>query len=66
MAWVLGLLITDGHINKETHTIHFSQKDEKILRVIATYMDADFILAAKGTTRSTASLAINSKEIKKT
>src|SRR5690625_1194432 len=38
MAWILGLLITDGHINKATHTINFSQKDERILRLIAKYM----------------------------
>jgi LAGLIDADG-like domain len=32
MAWVLGLFITDGCVNKRIHSISFSQKDERILR----------------------------------
>ncbi|HLU22259.1 MAG TPA: LAGLIDADG family homing endonuclease, partial [Bacillaceae bacterium] len=31
MAWVLGLFITDGHVHSTTHTISFTQKDERIL-----------------------------------
>lgn len=26
MAWVLGLFVTDGHVNKKIHSIYFSQK----------------------------------------
>ena len=65
MAWVLGLFITDGHVNKKYHSIYFSQKDERILKLIAQYMEADYILAPTGPTRSTPMLIINSKEIKK-
>ena len=64
MAWVLGLLVTDGCINKKYHSISFSQKDERILRLIATYMEADYVLAATGPTITTATLLINSKVIK--
>jgi hypothetical protein len=64
MAWVLGLFVTDGCVNKKYHSISFSQKDERILRLIATYMDADYVLAATGPTRTTATLIINSKIIK--
>ncbi|WP_210468904.1 LAGLIDADG family homing endonuclease [Sporosarcina sp. 6E9] len=64
MAWVLGLFVTDGCVNKKYHSISFSQKDERILRLIATYMDADYVLAATGPTRTTATLLINSKVIK--
>ena len=31
MAWVFGLFVTDGHVNKNIHTIYFAQKDERIL-----------------------------------
>lgn len=65
MAWVLGMLITDGHVNKKIHSITFSQKDERLLRVIAQLMEADYVLAPTGKTRSTPLLIINSKEIKK-
>ena len=65
MAWVLGMFITDGCVSRNTHSITFSQKDENILRKIAEYMDADFVLAATGKTRQTPTLIINSKEIKK-
>ncbi|QUW22351.1 hypothetical protein JSQ81_01800 [Sporosarcina sp. Marseille-Q4063] len=64
MAWVLGLFVTDGCVNKKIHSISFSQKDERILRLIATYMDADYILAPGRPTRTTATLLINSKIIK--
>lgn len=64
MAWVLGLLITDGHVNKTIHSIYFSQKDDRILKLIAKYMQADYILAATGPTKTTPTLVINSKIIK--
>lgn len=65
MAWVLGIFITDGHVNSTSHSIIFSQKDERILRIIADYMQADYVLAPFGPTMQTPSLVINSKEIKK-
>lgn len=65
MAWVLGLFVTDGHVNKKLQNISFAQKDERILRLIAKYMEADYVLASTGPTRSTPILLINSKEIKK-
>ncbi|MFB5284083.1 LAGLIDADG family homing endonuclease [Peribacillus sp. Hz7] len=65
MAWVLGLFVTDGHVNKKLQNISFAQKDERILRSIAKYMEADYVLASTGPTRSTPILLINSKEIKK-
>jgi len=65
MAWVLGLFVTDGHVNKQYHSIYFSQKDERILRLIAQYMEADYVLAPYGRTKTTPTLIINSKEIKK-
>lgn len=64
MAWVLGLFITDGCVNKNIHSISFSQKDERILRLIADYMGAEYILAPIRPTRLTPTLIINSKEIK--
>jgi hypothetical protein len=65
MAWVLGLFITDGNVNSSNHSITFSQKDERILHLIAKYMEADYILAPFGPTKTTPSLLINSKELKK-
>lgn len=65
MAWVLGLLITDGHINKGVHSIYFAQKEERILRLIAQFMEADYVLASKDPAKSTPTLIINSKEMKK-
>lgn len=65
MAWTLGLFVTDGHVNKKYHSIYFSQKDERILRLIAQYMEADYVLAPFGPTKTTPTLIINSKEIKK-
>ncbi|WP_338754479.1 LAGLIDADG family homing endonuclease [Bacillus sp. FJAT-52991] len=64
MAWVLGLFVTDGTINKQIHSISFTQKDEKILRLVATCMEADYVLAPAAPTRLTPTLIINSKEIK--
>jgi hypothetical protein len=51
-------------VNKKYHSIYFSQKDERILQLIAMYMDADYVLAPTGPTRSTATLIINSRVIK--
>lgn len=65
MAWVLGLFVTDGTVSGTTHSIHFAQKDERILQVIAKYMDADYVLAPVGSTKKTPTLIINSREIKK-
>ena len=65
MAWVLGLFITDGCVHNKLHTITFSQKDERILRSIANYMEADYTLTPIYKTRSTPTLIINSREIKK-
>ncbi|MFJ7935902.1 LAGLIDADG family homing endonuclease [Sporosarcina sp. NPDC096371] len=65
MAWVLGLFVTDGHVNKKYHSISFSQKDERILNLIAKYMEADYVLAPTGPTRTIPLLMVNSKEIKK-
>lgn len=65
MAWVLGMFVTDGHVNKKFQSISFSQKDEKILHLIANYMEADYVTAPPGKTRTTPVLLINSKEIKK-
>lgn len=65
MAWVLGLFVTDGHVNSKIHSISFSQKDENILHLVANYMEADYVLAPFGLTKSTPTLIINSKEIKK-
>lgn len=65
MAWVLGLFVTDGTVNKSVHSITFSQKDERILKVVARLMDADFVLATSAKTRTTPTLLINSREIKK-
>lgn len=59
MAWVLGMFVTDGHVNKNTHSICFSQKDEKILRQIANYLEADYVLAPYGPTKTTPTLIIN-------
>ncbi|MEH6988502.1 LAGLIDADG family homing endonuclease [Cytobacillus firmus] len=64
MAWVLGLIITDGCINKTINTITLTQKNEDILRLAAKYMDADYILAPAGKNKSTSTLVINSKKIK--
>lgn len=64
MAWVLGLFITDGHVSGHVHSIIFSQKDERILRVVAKYLEADYVLAPYGPTKQTPSLIINSKEMK--
>jgi len=65
MAWVLGLFITDGTISDQTNTVSLTQKDENILRMVAKYMEADYVLASIRPTRLTPTLIINSKVIKK-
>ncbi|WP_158674459.1 LAGLIDADG family homing endonuclease [Lysinibacillus antri] len=64
MTWVLGLFVTDGTVSSKTHSITFAQKDERILKLIAKFMDADYVLAPIGKTRKTPLLIINSREIK--
>jgi hypothetical protein len=64
MAWVLGLLVTDGCIHKNLHSITITQKNEEILRIVSKYMNADYVLAPVEKTRKTPTLIINSKEIK--
>lgn len=64
MAWILGLILTDGCINKHTHTVSISQKNTDLLIKIANYMDADYILLNPSSTRSVYTLAIHSKIIK--
>ncbi len=64
MAWVLGMFITDGCVHNRTQTISFSQKNEIILKLIASYMNADYVLAPTGKTRTTPTLLINSKILK--
>ncbi len=63
MAWVLGMFITDGNISKDNPTITFAQKDQKILKLIAKYMDADYVLGKIYNTRTTPVLLIHSREI---
>ncbi|WP_078546776.1 LAGLIDADG family homing endonuclease [Litchfieldia alkalitelluris] len=64
MAWVLGMFITDGCVSKQLNRISFSQKDERILRLIANYLEADYIIAPIYSSRTTPTLMINSKIIK--
>ncbi|MFC5603358.1 helix-turn-helix domain-containing protein [Sporosarcina koreensis] len=64
MAWVLGLFITDGHVNKNMHSVYLAQKDETILMKVAKLMDASPNIAQGTGTRTTPMLIINSKMIK--
>jgi len=43
-------------MRKNLHSISFAQKDERILRLIAQYADADYVLGAKGSTCTTPTL----------
>lgn len=61
MAWVLGLFVTDGFLIN--NSLQFTQKDERILRLIANYMEADYILIKPSTTKRTPTLSINSKKL---
>lgn len=65
MVWILGLFITDGCVHNKLHTITLTQKDERILRLVANYMEADYVLAPIAKSRKTPTLIINSKEIKR-
>ncbi|MBB4826009.1 hypothetical protein HNO89_003246 [Sporosarcina luteola] len=64
MAWVLGLFITDGHVNKDVHSVYLSQKDVTLLQKVATLMEASEVIAEPTGTRKTHLLIINSKVIK--
>lgn len=57
MAWVLGLIVTDGCLNKDYYTISIAQKDTDILRKVSKVMDSDFVLNKN----QTPSLLLNSK-----
>lgn len=65
MAWVLGLFVTDGTVNNRLNTIYFSQKEERILKLIANYMEADYVIVPPGKTRTVPVLVIHSREIKR-
>jgi len=58
------LFITDGCIHNKLHTITLTQKDERVLRLVAQFMKADYVLAPIAETKKTPTLIINSKEIK--
>jgi hypothetical protein len=64
MAWVLGLFITDGHVNSKVHTVYLSQNDEDILKKVARLMDANPTISQGTGTRKTPMLIVNSKIIK--
>ncbi|WML44503.1 LAGLIDADG family homing endonuclease [Neobacillus sp. PS3-40] len=65
MAWVLGLVITDGYISdrKSVRYLSITQKDIPILKAISRYMDLDFSLIKPGKTRTTPTIMINSLKI---
>ena len=64
MAWVLGLFLTDGCINNKLCSVTLTQKDERILKVVASLIQADYVLAPLAKSRRTPTLIINSKQIK--
>ena len=64
MAWVLGLFLTDGCINNKLCSVTLTQKDERILMLVASLMKADYVLAPLAKSRRTPTLIINSKQIK--
>ena len=57
MAWVLGLIVTDGCLSKSQYTIRIAQKDTEILKKVAKVMNSDFVLDKN----KTPSLLLNSK-----
>lgn len=61
MAWVLGLIITDGCIANDGRTLILIQKDETLLQKVADIMQADFIVTRHE--KRTPALLINSKKI---
>lgn len=66
MAWVLGLIVTDGNIPTDNYSaLSISQKDEATLKLIAKYMGADYIITALYKTRKTPTLLINSAKLRK-
>ncbi|RHW42159.1 hypothetical protein D1B31_05855 [Neobacillus notoginsengisoli] len=66
MAWVLGIIITDGNIPMKNYsTITITQKDERILKLIANYMGTDYNIGAIYETRKTPTLFIHSAKIRK-
>ncbi|PYF05698.1 LAGLIDADG family homing endonuclease [Ureibacillus chungkukjangi] len=64
MAWVFGLFVTDGTVSGNAHSINFAQKDERILKLVAKYMEVAYVVRPISTTRTVPILVINSKEIK--
>jgi DNA-binding transcriptional regulator WhiA len=65
MAWVLGIVITDGYISsrKSVRYLSITQKNISILKMIAAYMDFDFSLIKPGKTLTTPTMKINSLKI---
>ena len=57
MAWVLGLVVTDGCLSNNRYTISIAQKDTEILKKVAQVMNSDFVLD----NNKTPSLLLNSK-----
>lgn len=64
MAWVLGLFLTDGHVNKKVHSVNLSQKDETLLKKVSNLMEAESGIIRPCGTRKVPMLTINSKIIK--
>jgi DNA-binding transcriptional regulator WhiA len=67
MAWVLGIVITDGYISsrKSVRYLSITQKNISILKQIASYMEFDFTLIKPGKTLTTPTMMINSLKIVK-
>lgn len=64
MAWVLGLIITNGCISNNNHTITLTQKNIAVLQLVAEIMKVDFVTAPITKLLKTPTLIINSKVIK--
>lgn len=62
MAWVFGFFVADGYITEENHQLGFTQKYDDILKIIASYMDAD--LNIQYSDNRVPCLIINSKIMK--
>lgn len=41
MAYIIGFVITDGHLNKKVNAIHISLIDKDVLEVILDYLECD-------------------------
>ncbi|MDN4492587.1 LAGLIDADG family homing endonuclease [Ureibacillus aquaedulcis] len=63
MTWVLGLCYRT--VSENAHSINFVQKDERILKIVAKYMEADYVIQGISKTRTVPILVINSRELKK-